>query len=1012
MNGTYYPNPRARSALPGYHRALVGILSLVLAFSGTLLGAKPAGAGAATGQPNWTQLQPSSSPPARSDASTAFDPATGQLVLFGGSNGSGGYRNDTWIWNGITWSQASPGSGPSVREGASMAFDPATGQLVLFGGLDSSGALNDMWTWDGSSWSPLFPATNPPAREYASMAFDPATGQLVLFGGLSSTGNLNDTWSWNGSDWSQASPGPGPSAPELASMAYDPATGQLVLFGGFNLSGHFLSNQTWTWNGTTWIQLHPSSSPSARDAAGMTFDEATGQLVLFGGFAGTNSYLNDTWAWDGTTWTQRTPASSPPARELVSMAFDPATGQLVLFGGANTGTTFNETWIYTVSAVTNDWTQLSPTISPSARDFASMAFDPATGQLVLFGGASTGTTFNETWTWDGSTWSQRSPTTSPPPARVLASMAFDPATGQLVLFGGGDSNNGYLNDTWTWNGSTWTQVSPGSGPSAREGASMAYDSATGQLVLFGGVNGSTSLNDTWTWNGSNWTQLSPGTSPPAREYASLAFDPASGQLVLFGGADLGTRLNDTWTWNGSDWTSTAPTTSPSAREFASMAYDSATGQLVLFSGFDGAILNQTWMWNGSDWTQLSPATSPQARDAASMAFDPATGQLVLFGGFVAKGNFLNDTWAYVPIIPVPPAPGTPVATQGNSTIGLTWTDPNPTIPVTEYDVQCAVVGGSGSCPNPLPGGIITNASGGTPATSTTITGLDFGTTYSFTVTGTNGGGTGAVSPASNAVIFATTPDQPQSLTATPGDGQVTLTWTQTSTGGIPLTGYTIASTCTPSCLSPLSGSASPDASGKTTSSSSVSTGSFSAVKSATVNGATPAQYALTIGGLTNGTTYTFRLTVSNDLGSSPQSAPSNSVVPSAPSPTPTNTPSATATNTPTATPTNTPTASPSPTPTRTTVPPSAPLKLSAATARVKGVQLKWQAPTTGAATITAYKVYRGTGAGAEAYLTTLGVVTSYNDTATTATIKYYYKVSAVNAGGEGALSVEASAKAR
>ena len=51
-------------------------------------------------------------------------------------------------------------------------------------------------------------------------------------------------------------------------------------------------------------------------------------------------------------------------------------------------------------------------------------------------------------------------------------MAYDAATGAIVLFGGGGTH-GDLSDTWTWNGTTWTKQAPATSPSAREGASMA-----------------------------------------------------------------------------------------------------------------------------------------------------------------------------------------------------------------------------------------------------------------------------------------------------------------------------------------------------------------------------------------------------------------------------------------------------------------------------------------------------------------------------------------------------------
>jgi hypothetical protein len=42
-----------------------------------------------------------------------------------------------------------------------MAYDAARGQVVLFGGYDGSGYLNDTWVWDGTNWVQKFPATVP-----------------------------------------------------------------------------------------------------------------------------------------------------------------------------------------------------------------------------------------------------------------------------------------------------------------------------------------------------------------------------------------------------------------------------------------------------------------------------------------------------------------------------------------------------------------------------------------------------------------------------------------------------------------------------------------------------------------------------------------------------------------------------------------------------------------------------------------------------------------------------------
>jgi hypothetical protein len=240
-----------------------------------------------------------------------------------------------------------------------------------------------------------------------------------------------------------------------------------------------------------------------------------------------------------------------------------------------------------------------------------MAYDAATQTVVLFKGSYP---HGQTWTWNGSTWTRQHPATSPP-IRTNAAMAYDSATKTVVLFGGRSNNCGYtcpfLNDTWTWNGSTWTRQHPTASPPARGEASMRYDAATKTTVLFGGVADGRPLNDTWTWNGSTWTQQHPATSPPARELPAMAYDYAARTVVLFSGlSPLPPEhvLDDTWTWNGTNWTQQHPATSPPARYQADMAYDGATRTMVLFGGRDaGAPLNDTWTWNGSTWAHQSAA---------------------------------------------------------------------------------------------------------------------------------------------------------------------------------------------------------------------------------------------------------------------------------------------------------------------------------------------------------------------------------------------------------------------
>jgi Kelch motif protein len=308
--------------------------------------------------------------------------------------------------------------------------------------------------------------------------------------------------------WAQAAAlTPGPPAVWAPAMAYDPAARQVVLFGGSDPNGDTL-NGTWTWDGTTWTQVFPMTSPPARNHASMAYDPATSQLVLFGGSDTVGHDLNDTWTWSGTTWTNITPSTgNPVARESASMAYDAGIGKVVLFGGYEASTTglLNDTWTWDGAA----WTQVTSLGGPSARDGSSMVYDPGTSGLVLFGGNESTDPFisgflDDTWTWDGSTWANVTPSTGNPGGRVNASMAYDAGLNQPVLFGGGNNSVPFLGDTWAWDGTTsaWTQlaVSPAVSPPARFGAGMAYDPASSQLVLFGGWGNSGFLDDTWTYS--------------------------------------------------------------------------------------------------------------------------------------------------------------------------------------------------------------------------------------------------------------------------------------------------------------------------------------------------------------------------------------------------------------------------------------------------------------------------------------------------------------------------------
>jgi hypothetical protein len=263
----------------------------------------------------------------------------------------------------------------------------------------------------------------------------------------------------------------------------------------------------------------------------MAYDSALGVSVLFGG--STSSGLSaDTWEWNGSSWTRLNVAASPPPMVWTAMAYDSMRSRLVLFGAFNQfGLWVSETWEFDGSA----WTQQHPASAPSPRTGPAMAFDSIRSRTVLFGGrdSTTGVRQNDTWEWDGGTWS-RIATAAAPYARFWHSMAFDPIRDRTILFGGDHIQPfslGDENDTWEWDGAHWARDWTDAAPSVRAGQSMAWDSALGRMVLFGGFNAGVSPN---TFSNETW-ELGAGINTPPGSPA-LSIGLASGE---FGSVDVG-----------------------------------------------------------------------------------------------------------------------------------------------------------------------------------------------------------------------------------------------------------------------------------------------------------------------------------------------------------------------------------------------------------------------------------------------------------------------------------------
>lgn len=285
----------------------------------------------------------------------------------------------------------------------------------------------------------------------------------------------------------------------------------------------------------------------------------------------------------------------PSPRGLEAVAYSPALGQIMLFGGSSntSNDTFGDTWIWHNGC----WDQLSPVASPSPRQGMVAANDANSGRVLAYGGfyqapgSVQGSVYSDTWQWDGATWKQLS-TAGP---RVQGRLVFDPTLKAVLLVG---LSQLATMETWTWNGSAWERLNPVHSPSNRVQFGLAGDSFTGQVVLFGGFNeGSGFLGDTWIWDGKDWTQKAAPGSPSPRVDAAMAVDAGVQVLILFGGNGPSRPARDTWGWDGNQWSQLEP----DQTQFTSstLGLECGSHACLVQSG------REVWQWQGTSWVAAS-----------------------------------------------------------------------------------------------------------------------------------------------------------------------------------------------------------------------------------------------------------------------------------------------------------------------------------------------------------------------------------------------------------------------
>jgi hypothetical protein len=534
---------------------------------------------------SWRRVPDLDTEPSVFSMAMASSPELGLTVGFGGCHDGlpcftpGEDSASTWIWDGSGWTEIPVDvegvTTPARRSGHWLAWDPGRGVFVLVGGFfnfPQPGQCAALGGVDGTN-SCVFVDTwelDPLTRVWTKIdisSFTPPFGQVNFVAGFDddlaavvAVVNGGRTFAYDGRWRELAMPGDSqPPTNFVSQPVFDP-TSRLLL-----AATDFPEPAVHGFDGTRWRKLRANSDPAQTVLLGhaMAFDDVRKTIVMFGGKAGTPNaeLLNH----DGFKFTTTSPGTKPPARFSMGFAWDTFRHVGVLFSGSNNASgAFSDVWEWNGTT----WTQRcegSPAgdvcgALPPSRTELSLAFHASRREILLFGGSGLGGSLNDTWVYNGTTWSQCvvggagcnlvvGPDGAPPAGRG-PQLAYDPTRDRTVMF----VNDGLVNQTWEWTGRSWvkrlssTPGDPETPPTSLDTA-MVFDPSRGAVIE---TVASTDFNEmqTWLWDGATgrWRKLDVvdpegDGSPPPRFFHAAAADPARGVLVVDG---AGAPAADAW----------------------------------------------------------------------------------------------------------------------------------------------------------------------------------------------------------------------------------------------------------------------------------------------------------------------------------------------------------------------------------------------------------------------------------------------------------------------------------
>jgi hypothetical protein len=838
------------------------------------------------------------------------------------------------------------GEYPDGQFGWSVALS-ADGSTALIGAPGDNGGSIWLFTRNGTSWAQQGPrmtssGSGKPGGGTHEFGWSVALsddGNTALVGAPADNNWVGAAWLYarSGSVWTQLGPTlratPDTSAQFGAAVSLS-ADGSAAAVGGYVNPNPAGSVWMYTVTGSGWTQdgaelTDAGDTPSADTFGSSLALSADGSTLLVGatGAAPATEPIGAAYVFtrSGSTWSQQG-APLTPTDEAGSGAFGSgvalsADGNTAVIGGSRDGLNVGAAWVFTRSGGT--WAQAASKLLATGETgpggFGNAVALSADGSTALIGGGSADLSNQGAWTFVlvGATpvaWTAGSPVASEAihpfvqqgptltvgdedgPGELGASVSLS-ADGNTALVGA-PADDGQIGAAWVFvrSGATWTQQGPkltatGETGAGQFGVSVGL-SGDGNTAVIGaqadgpkyGYNGAAWV---FTRSGQTWTQaakltptdeaLSTGSTVGALFGASVAVSGDGSTALVGGPLDSGRGAAWVFARTGSAWAQQGSKLTGLSLGAGGVLEDDSFGQTVALSSdgntaligaptdsyfneklFQNAGAAFVFIRTGSTWSQLNNALDMHftstgfgtglalSSDGKTAVITAPTSTVIAPDGTVHEGaawvfTSTNSVWEELGLIITPSddtgttmfGTSAAISGDGNTVFVGAWDAAGQTALAWQFDRSGYSWVQQGS----------------------RLTGGEIGDGFRDSVALSADGSAALVgAPADNGSVGdvwafapAPAPGAPSNAEAVASDGQATVSFDPpASNGGEPIASYTVT--------------ASPGGA--------TATGSSSPI---------------TVGGLTDGTTYTFTVTATSSAGTGPASPVSNAVTPTAPS---------------------------------------------------------------------------------------------------------------------------------